>query len=298
MNGWEYDICCGKNQDETREKLNLVHYCSKQECTYNPGADFCIRSPRLACRATIGGKKKPLLVSNQCCYASGTLLTDANPYSAGRMHLEVNSMDNLPGHYWNDLYPYSQCCTGTPPNSAKCLDIFKKHRKTIIGNYMPRNFRINRGDPDIQTVDGRSYPFMGIGVYTMIKTWHENPTIIQASMRKMERGTVFSGIVAKHKNSNFQCHIHENGNFILAVNGQIRERGLLNEYILGDILVQEQNSQNIVITFLDTNLVVRVTVVNNLLNLMIAVPPSFKFNSTGLMGFFDGDMHNDFQAFS
>ncbi|XP_075252020.1 uncharacterized protein LOC142344317 [Convolutriloba macropyga] len=63
INGWEFDICCDNGTDpERRQKLHGTHYCKKNSCSYNYGADFCIRSPRHACRAV---NLFPFLLANK-----------------------------------------------------------------------------------------------------------------------------------------------------------------------------------------------------------------------------------------
>ena len=241
------------------------------------------------------------MVSNQCCYANGVLLDGQNhqrgTYIAGRMHRQFNSIHNLANHYWQDLHPFTTCCAQNPPNSPECLEKFKSKRKTITGFYWPRPVRFNKGDPHIETIDGKSFPFMGLGVFTLLVTSHENPTTLQGSMRRMGNGTVFSGIAIKFDEVVLECHISDAGTFTLAIDGNARKLGLLKEYVLSNIEIEENNDDNTYkFHFLGNNLIVLVQVVNNLLNLIISVPPTFKGSTVGLMGVYNGNSSDDFQS--
>ena len=168
-------------------------------------------------------------MSNQCCYANGVLMEGGyNPalIGAGRMHRELNSLYNLQAHFWNDLYPYTMCCFRMPPYRPQCQEKFRNLRKTITGTYWPHNIRFNRGDPDIETADGVNYPFMGLGVYTMLTTSQDVPTNIQVSMRRLGNGTVFSGIAVKYDGTLLECHITEDGVFTLAINSFVMSNTL------------------------------------------------------------------------
>ena len=246
-------------------------------------------------RANVTGEERILLVSNQCCYSDGRLLNSTDgPFKAGRIHMQVNSVENLGSHFWKDLYPYQRCCIESP---LECASKFKPHRKTIIGNYVPRNLFINRGDPDITTADGKSYPFMGLGVFTMLQTHFDYPTIVQASMRRIGQGTVISGVAVKFNGSLLECHINVSGFFQFAINGHVKEIGVTPQYIISGIQIKESDDlKSFQFRFLGNSFLIQIVIVNNFLNLLVSVPPTFKSNMSGLMGNFDGDPNNDYQA--
>ena len=228
-----YDLCVGNPDLEMSEKLDSIGFCEKDTCEFKgtgydePG--FCIQSPQLACTATtsvelngaIESREESIMVSNQCCYnpTNDELIKSSN--SAGSMQREVSSIDNMIRHFTNDLKLFYECCKQTRPFEPFC-DFYKKHRPTIIGEYWPRNILINRGDPHLQTVDGVSYPFMGLGVYRMFIT-DDSPSIggqteLQASMRRVGNGTVFSGIAVKHGNTLLEVYIDKSAAFKLVIN--------------------------------------------------------------------------------
>ena len=315
MNGWEYDLCCGNPDLEMSEKLDSIGFCEKDTCEFKgtgydePG--FCIRSPRLACTATTSvelngtkeSREESIMVSNQCCYNSTTdeLIKSSN--SAGSMQREVGSIDNMIRHFTSDLKPFYKCCTlASPHASDPFCGYYRDHRPTIISNYWPRNILINRGDPHLQTVDGVSYPFMGLGVYRMVITDDSSSiggqTELQASMRRVGNGTVFSGIAVKHENTLLEVYIDKSAAFKLVINNFEKTLGeSVREYILANVAVEERDDlKSVRFQFLENMLIVEVYVIQNFLNLKISVPPSFKFQMRGLLGYYDGDPDNDFEA--
>ena len=293
MAGWKYDICCS-DDSLTRERLESSNFCGQTSCEFNSGAEFCIRSPRLACLEQ-NSKSKVLYVSNQCCYNTAGNLIQPGEAGAGRLNLQENSVKNMVAHYWSDLLPYKVCCADA--SSSDC-ETYKTYRPTIIGGYWPRNILIGRGDPDFQTVDGLSYPFNGLGVYVMLTTSMEEPTNVHISTRRVGLGSVFSGFAAQYKSSKLQGYINENGTFYLKINNREISREDPSEFTLDNITMSVSDDRStFTFEFDETSLIIRV-VINlegiNALNLMFSVPPTFKWRADGLLGHYDGESWNDF----
>ncbi|XP_063729617.1 sushi domain-containing protein 2-like [Symsagittifera roscoffensis] len=311
MTGWQYDLCCGNSDVEVSEKLDSIGFCKKDTCEFKgyPSPGFCIRSPRLACLATtrvdlngtMESREESIMVSNQCCYHRTSDELIENSISAGSMQRESGSIDNMIRHFTSDLKPFYECCKRTLPGEPFC-GFYKKHRPTIIGKYWPRNILINRGDPHLQTVDGVSYPFMGLGVYMMLITDDSSSiggqTELQASMRRVGNGTVFSGIAVKHGNTLLEVYVDKIAKVKLVINNFEKTLGEnVREYILANVAVEERDDlKSVRFQFLGNMLIVEVYVIQNFLNLKISVPPSFKFQMRGLLGYYDGDPDNDFQT--
>ena len=296
---------------EVSEKLDSIGFCKKDTCEFKgyPSPGFCIRSPRLACLATtrvdlngtMESREESIMVSNQCCYHRTSDELIENSISAGSMQRESGSIDNMIRHFTSDLKPFYECCKRTLPGEPFC-GFYKKHRPTIIGKYWPRNILINRGDPHLQTVDGVSYPFMGLGVYMMLITDDSSSiggqTELQASMRRVGNGTVFSGIAVKHGNTLLEVYVDKIAKVKLVINNFEKTLGeSVREYILANVAVEERDDlKSVRFQFLENMLIVEVYVIQNFLNLKISVPPSFKFQMRGLLGYYDGDPDNDFQT--
>ena len=291
VSGWEYDLCCSPNP-LTRSRLNDAGYCPTVQCEFNPGAWFCIRSPKLACLEP--NSEKLLYVSNQCCYASNFELIEEGDPAAGTIDLQVSSVSNMAAHYWSDLLPYKECC-GNSTSSQRC-EVYKQYRPTVIGGYWPRNALIGRGDPDFQTVDGVNYPFMGLGVFVMLKNVLDDPSTMHVSTRMVGKGSVFSGFAVYHKTNRLQCYIAENGTFYVKINNQAIDYNQgPDEFTLYNITTKITDDRlGFNFTFDESGLKVNVFVISNFLNLVISVPPTFKNRMAGLLGYYDGEPWNDF----
>ena len=291
MAGWQNDTCCSYDP-ETREKLANASFCASGYCEYNIGADFCVRSPRLACLEQ--NAKKILYVSNQCCYHPDGSLIRENEEGAGRLNLQENSIKNMPAHYWSDLLPYKQCC-GNSSTSASCQQ-FKTFRPSIVGGYWPRNILIGRGDPDFSTVDGLSYPFMGLGVFVMFETSLENPSVMHISTKRVGRGTVFTGFAASYKTILLQCYMDQNRTVYVQINNhKVDYNQGPAEFTLHNITTKiSADKLTFSFEFDDTGVRIRALVISDFLNLIVSIPGIFKNNMLGLLGKYDGESWNDF----
>ena len=291
VSGWDFDLCCSLN-DTVREQLSDAGYCASDHCEFNPGAYFCIRSPQLPCFEP--NSEKLLYVSNQCCYNNESeLIEDEEDPAVGSLDLQISSVQNMAAHYWSDLLPYKKCCADSA--SSDDCQVYKSHRPTVIGGYWPRNVLVNRGDPTFATVDGLYYPFMGLGVFVMIKTDHDEPSTMHVSTRRVGLGSVFSGFAAYHKTNRLQCFMSDNGTFYLKINNQnLNYNQVPNRFVLNNITtIISDDKLQLNFTFEETGLKINVQLISTFLNLIVSVPPTFKFRMAGLMGYYDGELSND-----
>ena len=291
ITGWKYDICCNHDTD-LRKRLHDIGFCNKSFCEFNQGADFCIRSPRLACFEK--NSMKIIYVSNQCCYesATGGLIQASDESTApGSVDLQINSIPTMAAHFRADLQPYKHCCL----QSENC-QLYKTHRPTIIGNYWPRNILFGRGDPDFQTVDGQSYPFNGIGVFTLFETTLEDSTMVEVSTRRVGDGSVFSGIAIQHSSDTLQLFLNKNNELLLVINDQDMNLHTFDQFSVGIFEVEAKNDArtDLKVNVEDVGVVVQVLLTGTFLNLMTSVPPSFKYKMYGLLGYYDGNTENDY----
>ena len=299
VSGWVYDLCCNPRDQGIRHTLDLIKYCDDNVCTYNPGADFCIRSPRHDCYATISGEQREISVSNQCCYLDGSLIVESHPNGAimaGRMHRQLSSIDNLSGHYWHDLYPYTKCCSQNP-QGTDCLDKFKTKRKTIIGSYLPRTVRISRGASSIETGDGLIYSGLGLGVFLMLSTRENFEVTVQVFTRVEREATLFTGIAVRYNYNLLECYINRFGTSTLAIGGQVISTGQLSNYVLSNIEIIENADGTFEFRLLGINFIIIVIPVRNFLNFcFIFAPRTFGSDVIGLLGNMNGITTDDFQT--
>ena len=299
VSGWVYDLCCNPRDQGIRHTLDLIKYCDDNVCTYNPGADFCIRSPRHDCYATISGEQREISVSNQCCYLDGSLIDESHPNGAimaGRMHRQLSSIDNLSGHFWHDLYPYTICCSQNP-QGTDCLDKFKTKRKTIIGSYLPRTVRISRGASSIETGDGLINSGLGLGVFLMLSTRENFEVTVQVFTRVEREATLFTGIAVRYNYNLLECYINRFGTSTLAIGGQVISTGDLNNYVLSNFEVIENADGTFEFRLLGINFIIIVIPVRNFLNFcFIFAPRTFGSDVIGLLGNMNGITTDDFQT--
>ena len=334
--GWKYDICCSKQNSAEVESLKKSGFCDPHQCEFNKGAHFCIRSPQMYCREK-NSRKLLLVSNQCCyrndvhyatetgsrrvcsrwkrfwffffrwitaCkwvpwsrtyidYIDNSLITSG--VGSGSMLTQLNSLDNIIPYYFDNLKPYKACSMVNPPSSG--LDIFKKHRPTISSPYNPRQSVMAAGDPSIATLDGIRYAFMGIGVYTLLESSLEDSTVIQASMRRLGNGTVFSGLSLSYPNHSLECYIDSGGEFSYALNGNKMTLDGPKQYILhGFSVTRNTDNKHFTFELLENNLRVQAIITDNFLNFVVTPPEEFRSNMGGLLGHFDGDSSNDFTA--
>ena len=330
---WKYDICCTKENTEEQELMKKLGYCDPAKCEFNEGAHLCIQSPQMFCREK--NSQKLLLVSNQCCYRNHVYyVTETGrtrrctflrrflswfsfgffkackllPWSkttrhvdnslitsgvgSGSMLTQMASLYNIVSYYYVNLLPYEACTT-----SSTGLEVFKKHRPTITGHFKPRQSVMPVGDPSVPTLDGLRYPFMGVGVYTLLQSYLEDSTVIQTSMRRLGNGTVFSGLALFYPNHSLECYINSGGEFSYALNGYKMTLDGPKQFILhGFSINRNTNNKHFTFELLENNLKLQVIITDNYLNFVITPPDEFRANMDGLLGHFDGDSSNDFTA--
>ena len=102
---WFYDSCCNQ-QPHMPSNPNGV--CDARSCDYNPGADFCIRSPSIPCHDQ--NYNQIIYVSNQCCYNETGSLIIIELGGAGRMSMSKASFGNLHQLFKNEWEPYQKSC--------------------------------------------------------------------------------------------------------------------------------------------------------------------------------------------
>ena len=293
LDGWNYDMCCNKEaslQDQ-REQLHNLGYCDKDECEYRRGADFCIVSPRYACREVNSGRV--IFTSNQCCYdSSGSIIRSDDLDGAGSMNIQLSSMSNMIPHYQADIRPYIACGLVPPPTTG--YGIFRKHRPNIVGRYFPPLVLQGRCDPHLQTADGISYSFMGIGVYTLIEASGADPFQLQASMRKFGNGTIFSGFATNCQNTILEAYLDHSGEFSFAINGLEVEEIPVDYFIIDNIeITRNEDRSAYKFKFMTVNLIVQAVITENVLNLFISPPLQLRGFMNGLLGLYDGNSTND-----
>ena len=299
--GWFYDPCC--NQDVNMpSKPDGV--CNARNCDFNPGAQFCIRSPSVPCYDIYSDQT--IYASNQCCYSELGNLIDNEREGAGRMSLSKASMGNLHHFLKNELEPYHSCCQ----DDIRC-DLFHQNRPTLTGSYtgsltVPVTF-----GGHFQTGDGIDYNFLGLGVYTLLETDLEIQTTVQITTRVIGDLTVVAGIAISYgdlkveimrpyvvptgKTSRIRNLYFVNGDMVFTDLFVIGPEDPFDLYFRGINLKQEAGGRSLHVWIPGANLCVNIFMARNYLNLYLTLPDSFRGHTRGLVGLFDGRLDNDFK---
>ena len=211
--GWQYDMCCNDQNLNVSVSASQNGFCNN--CEFNPGADFCIKSLPVAC--VDGNTSAVHHVSNQCCYVEGRLIVESER-GVGTMHLEDSTAANIVDHFEADLQPFMAWCSEN--EGTEGCDTFYKHRPVIKGSYWSRVVSVARGSTHITTIDDTTYNFYGLNVYTLLKTSLKDQTTIQASTRLFGKGTLFSGVAVEYENTRFECFVTKKDEFAVVINGK------------------------------------------------------------------------------
>ena len=290
--GWQYDVCCNDQNLNVSATVSQNGYCNN--CEFNSGADFCIKSIPVACMD--GNTDEIHYVSNQCCYAEGRLIEESEP-GVGTMHLEESTAGNIVEHFEADLQPFKSCCLQN--ESTESCDLFYKHRPVIKGFYWSRIVRIARGDPHITTIDNTTYTFNGLNVYTLLKTSLKDQTTIQASTRVSGKGTLFSGLAVQYKDTRLECFITKEDKFAVVINGNEVELHSMRTFTTNNVsITEDSNGSSFTFFFRENGVIIKVLITNSFLNFFTSVPPTFHGKMKGLLGFYDGNPENDLMAAS
>ena len=283
-------MCCNDQEWESTDFISKAGYGSN--CEYNPGAQFCIKSTLYKCKD--GTSDDIHSVSNQCCYADETLIEENN-LGAGRLHHEESTIGNIVNHYQADLLPFKKLCL--EDLGPELCELSQYWSPAIRGLYWPRRIRVLRGDPHFTTIDGANYTFNGLNVYTLILTSLSKPTIVQASTRVSGSGTLFSGLAVGYENTVFECFVSKDGTFKVAINNASVELHQLKHFTTNNIAITENtNETSYTFFFMDNDLIIKVMHTGSFLNFFTSVPPTFHSRMKGLLGYYDGNVENDYTA--
>ena len=298
---WFYDPCCNQQPHMPSYPDGV---CDARSCDYNPGADFCIRSPSIPCYDQ--NYNQIIYVSNQCCYnETGSLIT-AGLGGAGRMSMSKASFGNLHQLFKNELEPYQKCC-----EDGNNCDLFLQKRPNLVGSYrgsltIPATF-----GGHFETGDGVEYTFLGVGVYTFLETDLDIPTTIQITTRANGLLTVLAGVAILYGDNKIEIMRP----YIVPTGKTTRVRNI---YFVNDVMIftdlfvigpedpfdlyfgginikKETGARSVQVLIPGVNLCVNIFMARNYFNFYVTVPDSFMDHTRGLVGILDGNPANDFK---
>ena len=294
---WFYDPCCNQQEAYGASENEL---CDANQCAFNEGADFCIRSALVSCTDLSDGRID--YVSNQCCYDfDGSLIVDVDD-GAGRISYQSASPQNLHQLYIDELEVQQQCCS----NQLLCRK-FLETRPTVIGSYTGSLTVSVKFGGHFTTFDGLEHAFLGLGVYTLLETFDSVQTEVQISTRPYGAGSVISGFAISRGETLVEFYKQVNGenpyNFV-SINkkdvssslydiGYVKATGIERQGVRFEML--GDSDSHFRITIPDCGLILNVVVMGPYINLFVTIPHEFRGSLKGLLGRFDGHWFNDFE---
>ncbi|KAI8482347.1 hypothetical protein Bbelb_399380 [Branchiostoma belcheri] len=161
-----------------------------------------------------------------------------------------------------------------------------------------------RWDPHFTTLDGVSYTFNGLGEYVIADT---DSGLYQVQGRTAlapgsSHATVISAVAINERGKlPIQINIVGNSSLGLYVNGSMTDPSVFesNEEIeVGDnAVILKPSNDSILVVFL-SGVTVKVSAKKGMLAVEFSAPPEYRGKVRGLLGRWDGDPANDFEAFN
>ena len=192
LTGWQYDLCCNDVDPGTMSTLNDLGICSDTECEFNPGAQFCIRSPLMDCDFLDSDTNRK--ISTQCCYKNdGSLIDDPSLPEAGSMQMGLNSKETILEHFYQDLMPKRTCCF-----DEDLCTLFRGRRRTIVGDYKGSITVSAEFGGHFMSENGFEFHYLGVGVFDLLKNVpddNENDVRVQITTSAFENSVVIRGVV-------------------------------------------------------------------------------------------------------
>ena len=157
------------------------------------------------------------------------------------------------------------------------------------------------GDPHIVTLDGFKYTFNGLGEFVLIETSGDRFSLQGRMVQAVDdegvpiSATVFSAIAGKELYSDtVQFELANNDEVDVLVNGELLDFDGLPEQQFNNVSVRTGESSATAV--FSSGVYVEVRAANGILStLLVSLADSYRSQTTGLMGNYNGDMSDDLQ---
>ncbi|XP_030834998.1 sushi domain-containing protein 2-like [Strongylocentrotus purpuratus] len=280
-----------------------VGISSPSNCIHKPGAIHCVRADT---PSTLGG-------GQECCYGDeGMIINVVDSLGGGYSHRyhhggvtpygEPKKVPYL-SHYLVDILPWTYCCTYGGPD--ECTNFGRQRPSQTCNNYVPPPPALGNGDPHISTLDSTTYTFNGHGEFTLLNALNDI-FILQARAAPLvgtSDATVFVAMAVRFGDSDV-IHVQTNERRVLdayvrlAGDGQHFTRiefDQASRWSYSGVSVTGRNitSDGIIVSF-DGGVGLTLKASEGAMSILLVAPDSFRGQTQGLMGTWNGDASDDF----
>ncbi|XP_035686817.1 mucin-like protein [Branchiostoma floridae] len=256
-----------------------------------------------------------------CCYSHSYWRSE---WRRGWFRWRIRGGSLLTGHKGGHLFmgddktvdeeAYHQCCVKSAGarNGWYCQRFAQLRPLSVPTNYGNpcKNYPINIGwirawgDPHITTLDGTQYTFNGMGEYVLLDI-DDGEYQFQARTSPVQEhlgATVFSALVVQHRNhSAIQLELVGTSDMQLYINRSWADMSLFEledyEMDVDDNAVIARTGNNSLLIVFVSGISVKATAEKAMLFFEFTLPPEFMNKTKGLLGRWDRDKSNDFEAF-
>ncbi|CAM9848205.1 unnamed protein product [Lampetra planeri] len=196
-----------------------------------------------------------------------------------------------------EVQPYTDCCVNSG-DSSYCSLYYEKRPADSCWGYRPPRFGWMYGDPHITTMDGVGYTFNGLGEYDLLIADNGNGTKFRIQGRTQRAGfnhtsmaTSFVALVAWQLGSpatvgaSAVTYTHSGVNVSTPVGNPTSINGTTLMATNGSLLASFSSGAS-----------VTVTATVGALQFLVSLPEAMRGRTTGLLGVFNGNKTDDFQA--
>ncbi|CAH1226370.1 HMCN1 [Branchiostoma lanceolatum] len=301
--------------------------CSAEQAFYDPTyivhssqfsqSRFCARSRGwVHTRDSFDSEK--LILSRTCCYSAAYWWTQS---VSGRTRTRIGGGALLTGHTGGHLVindqaadeaAYQSCCVGASGLRGGWYCQRFQTLRPLSAPSAPgcRNYTVNIGwtwshwNPHFTTMDGISYTFNGLGEYVIVDV---DNGLYQVQDRTAlapgsSHATIISAVAITERGKlPIQTNVVGNSSLDLYINGSLADTSVFEsneEMEVGDnaVILKPSNDSLLVVFF--SGVTVKVSAKKGMLAVEFSAPPEFRGKVRGLLGRWDGDSTNDFEAFN
>ncbi|XP_064333060.1 mucin-4 [Camelus dromedarius] len=210
-----------------------------------------------------------------------------------------------PWQFDQELEAQNWCCRFNDKPSFCALYQLRRPRIGCSG-YQPPRPAWMFGDPHITTLDGANYTFNGLGDFLLVQAQDRNSSFMlqgRTAQTGSAQATNFIAFAAKYSSSTLdpitvQWFLEPNDTIHVRLNNQnvtTTREGAEGQVIVNTTGVIMTRNGSMVSANFDGAVTVSVIALSNILHASCSLPEEYQNHTEGLMGFWNGNPHDDFR---